>query len=165
MKRTKLLNKYRKNRTEENHTAYKNQRNLCTKLLKKNKATYYGNLKPSQISDNKKFWKNVKPLFSEKCVTNDNIALIEKTGVRREEIITDDKKLAEIFNIFFSGAVKSLNINYFEFFSWDCVFSEIEDPILKAIEKYSKHPSILKIKEHYPQMKSFLFNQQLQRRY
>ena len=156
-KRTKLLHKYRKNRTEENHTAYKKQRNLCTKLLKKNKATYYGNLKPSQISDNKKFWKNVKPLFSEKCVSNDNIALIEKTGVMREEIITDDKKLAEIFNNFFSGAVRSLNINYFEFFSWDCIFSENEDPIIKAIEKYSKHPSILKINEHYPQNKKFSF--------
>ena len=75
----------------------------------------------------------------------------------REEIITDDKKLAEIFNNFFSGAVRSLNINYFEFFSWDCIFSENEDPIIKAIEKYSKHPSILKINEHYPQNKKFSF--------
>ena len=40
MKRTKLLNNNRKNRTEANHKAFKDQRNLCTKLLKKNKVTY-----------------------------------------------------------------------------------------------------------------------------
>ena len=83
---------------------------------------------------------------------------MEKIGVMREDIITDDKKLADIFNNFFSGAVRSLNINYFEFFSWDCIFSENEDPIIRAIEKYSNHPSILKIKEHYPQNIKFSFD-------
>ena len=83
---------------------------------------------------------------------------MKKTGVFKEEIITDDDKLAEIFIKFFSGAVKSLDINYYEYFSWDCIFSENEDPIFKAIEKYSKHPSILKIKEHYPQNNIFSFS-------
>ena len=41
--------------------------------------------------------------------------------------------------------------------SWDCIFSENKDPILKAVEKYSKHPSILKIKEHHPQNNKFSF--------
>ena len=144
MKRTRLLNKYRKNKNLENENAYKKQRNFCTKLLKQTKATYYGNLKPSNVTDNKKFWKNVKPLFSDKCVSADNITLIEKTGVLKEEIISDDKTLANIFNNFFNGAVKSLNIDYYEHFSFDCIYSESEDPIIKAIEKYSKHPSIQK---------------------
>ena len=39
MKRTRLLNKYRKNRTPENEASYKTQRNFCVKLLKKTKAT------------------------------------------------------------------------------------------------------------------------------
>ena len=135
----------------------KKQRNTCTNLLKKTKAAYFRNLKPSQVCDNKKFWRNIKPMFSDKCMANDDIALIEKTSVLKEEIITDDKKLADIFNTFFSGAVKSLDINYFEYFSWDCIFSENEDPILRAIEKYSKHPSILKIKENCPQNNNFSF--------
>ena len=78
MKRTRLLNKYRKNRNEENKAAYKKQRNLCSNLLKKVKSDYYGNLKPSDVSDNKKFWSNVKPLFSDKCTLKDNISLVEK---------------------------------------------------------------------------------------
>ena len=39
MKRTMLLNKYRKNGNAENESAYKRQRNLCTKLLKSTKAS------------------------------------------------------------------------------------------------------------------------------
>lgn len=157
MKRTRLLNKYRKNRSKENEKAYKKQRNLCTRILKQTKVAYYRNLKPSQVSNNKDFWRNVKQLFSDKCITNDSIALLEKTGVFKEEIITDDQRLADIFDKFFSGAVKSLDINNFEYFSWDCIFSESEDTIIKAIEKYSKHPSILKIKEHYPSVNNFSF--------
>ena len=76
MKRTRLLNKYRKNRTPENEASYKTQRNFCVKLLKKTKATYYGNLKPSCVSDSKKFWKTVKPLFSDKCVSSDNTIVL-----------------------------------------------------------------------------------------
>ncbi len=109
-------------------------------------------MKPSSICDNKKFWDTVKPLFSEKCVSSDNITLIENN-----EIVSDDKQVADIFNDFFSKAVKSLNIDYFEHFSFEYVFSENEDPIMKAIEKYSKHPSILKIREHYPQSTPFSF--------
>ena len=55
MTRTRLRNKYRKNKNEVNKRAYANQRNLCTKLLKKAKTSYFENLRPSSISDNKKF--------------------------------------------------------------------------------------------------------------
>ena len=40
---------------------------------------------------------------------------------------------------------------------FDCVFSESEDAVTNAIEKYSKHPSILKIKAHYPENTTFSF--------
>ena len=66
MKRTKLRNKYLKNRTDASASAYKKQRNKCVSLLKKAKKSYFGNLKSSDICDNKKFWKSVKPLFNEK---------------------------------------------------------------------------------------------------
>ena len=39
------------------------QRNLCVTLLGKAKKKYYTNLKMSDINDNRKFWKNVKPNF------------------------------------------------------------------------------------------------------
>ncbi len=50
MKKTMLLNRYRKNRNAENNLAYKRQRNICTKLLKSTKASYYSNLQHRQAS-------------------------------------------------------------------------------------------------------------------
>ena len=114
-------------------------------LLKKAKSAYYSNLHPSNVCDNKKFWNAVKPLFSDKCISSDPITLIEKTSVRNEEMVSDDKQTAVIFNRFFSNAVKNLNIDYFEHFSFDCVYSENMDPIQNAIEKYRNHPYLLRI--------------------
>ena len=59
--RSKLQNKFYEEKNDFNFLAYKKQRNRCVSLLRKDK-----NLNPSIICDNKKFWKNVKPLFSEK---------------------------------------------------------------------------------------------------
>ena len=84
-------------------------------------------------------------------MVTDSITLTENN-----KMVSEDMEVANIFNNFFSTAVKGLNIDYYEHFSWDCVFSESEDPITKAIEKYSKHPSIVKIKERYSQ-NSFSF--------
>ena len=90
MKRSRLRNKYLKNKTETNKLAYKKQRNLCVNLLKKVKTSYFEKLKPSNICDNKKFWKTVKPLFSEKAMSTDKITLIENNV-----IVSEDQKVAE----------------------------------------------------------------------
>ena len=156
MKRSRLRNKYRKNKNEANEKAYKKQRNYCVSLHKKVKKSYFENLQPSSICDNKKFWKTVKPLFSEKNVSAENITLIENNV-----IVTEDKKLAEIFNSFFSNAVKNLNIDSYEHFSFDdyilCKEIESDNPITRAIEKYENHPSIVKIKEITPKNSHFSF--------
>ena len=156
MKRTRLRNKYKKNKNEANKRAYTSQRNLCVKLLKRAKSSYFEKLKPSSISDNKKFWKTVKPMFSDKAMFSDNITLIEN-----KKIISGDQEVAEIFNSYFSNAVKSLNIENYEHFSFDeyflCSEKENDDVILRAIEKYENHPSVKKIKENTPQDASFSF--------
>ena len=89
-------------------------------------------------------------------MSTDNITLIENNI-----IVSEDEKVAEIFNSFFSNAVKNLNIDYYEHFSFDeyflCKDTENEDPILRAIEKYEKHPSILNIKLTTPENSHFSF--------
>ena len=94
MKRTMLLNKFRKNKTEQNFLAFKKQRNYCVKLLRDTKKSYFGNLEPSDIANN-------EPLFSDKTVTSGDILHTEG-----EEIISDTKTIAEIFSSFFPNAVK-----------------------------------------------------------
>ena len=148
MLRSNLRNKLNKNKTLESNLAYKKQRNLCTSLLRKAKTKYYANLNPSLVTDNKTFWKTVKPLLSEKTTISDSINLVENL-----DICSDDEKVAHIFNTYFSNVVNNLNIERKE----DILNLNVNDydPILKAIDKYKNHPSILNINETVEQHVSF----------
>ena len=59
----------------------------------------------SNTTDSKKFWKTVRPLFSDKGGIRDKIILVEN-----DELISEDIEVAEIFNNFFSGTAKALDI-------------------------------------------------------
>ena len=63
MVRSRLRNKFLKEKTTFSREAYNKQRN------------YFGNLNVKNITDNKKFWKTVRPNFSSKKPTNENILL------------------------------------------------------------------------------------------
>ena len=58
-KRTRLRNKFLKNRTETNRVCCNKQRNFCVNLLRKTKKDYYGNLNEKDVIDNNRFWKTV----------------------------------------------------------------------------------------------------------
>ena len=66
MKRTHLRNQFLKTRSEVNRISFIKQRNYCVSLLRKTKKQYYANLNEKDVADNKKFWKTVKPLLSDK---------------------------------------------------------------------------------------------------
>ena len=119
-------------------------------LLRKAKTKYYANLNPSVVTDNKTFWKTVKPLFSEKTTICDSINLVEN-----QDICSDDEKVAHIFNTFFSNVVNNLNIEMKEDI-WNVNVNDC-DPIRKAINNYKNHPSILKINETVDQHERFSF--------
>ena len=139
MKRTQLKNKYMKRKTFSNKAAYNRQRNICGYLIKKTKKQFYSNLNPAHICDNKTFWGIVKPFFTDKKCSSENIRLMENN-----EITKDDLNTADIFNEFFSNAVTNLNIEPIP----TTILDEVEkDPILNAIKIHENHPSIIKIKE------------------
>ena len=66
MLRSKFRNVYLKTRTNESKQLYNKQRNLCVTLFRKAKKDYFSTLDNRIISDNRKFWKAVNQLFSEK---------------------------------------------------------------------------------------------------
>ena len=74
--RSRLRNRYNKLRSDENWKAFKKQRNTCVKLLREAKTSYYGNLNLKLSTDNRKFWRTVKPLFSDKIQTSTAITLL-----------------------------------------------------------------------------------------
>ena len=76
-KRSQFRNVFLKKRTLESQVAYNKQRNYCTSLLRKEKQSYFEINDTLKISDNKMFWKTVKPMISNKCVNRDNITLVK----------------------------------------------------------------------------------------
>ena len=75
---SKLRNIFNKNRNYENWCKYKRQRNLYLNISRKTKKSFYKNLDEKQVSDNKVFWKNVKPFFSDKGVNSSKTTLVEE---------------------------------------------------------------------------------------
>ena len=55
IKRSRLRNRFLKNRSEVNRINFIKQRNYCVSLLRKTKKQHYGNLNEKDVADNKKF--------------------------------------------------------------------------------------------------------------
>ena len=91
MKRSELESKYFKNRSEENKVKYKKQRNFCSKFYKKERRKYYNNINLNEVTDNKIFWKTVKPFLSDKGVKTSHITLVDK-----KNIISEEYEVAEV---------------------------------------------------------------------
>ena len=75
---SKLRNRFNKNKPEDNFIAYKQQRYKCIKILRKTKRNCYGNLELKHLTDNRKFWKPVKPVFTDTVQVSQSVTLIEK---------------------------------------------------------------------------------------
>ena len=69
MHRTRIYNKYLRNKTEKSKRKYTKQRNYCVSLLRKSKREYDVNLDVKNITDNKTFSKTVKPFLSDKATS------------------------------------------------------------------------------------------------
>ena len=81
MKRTQLQNKFFKTNNQEDLIGYKKQRNYVSRLYKKQRKHFYKNIDIRNFIDNKKFWKNVNPLFSDKGTTQQKITLVENDKI------------------------------------------------------------------------------------
>ena len=110
---------------------------MCSKLYKKERIKFYSNLKLNQITDNKRYWKAIRPLLTDKCIQSSVITLINN-----ENVIFDDFKLAQTFNNYFKNAVRKLRTKECEASSDMNANSRSKDGFDVAIEKYTDRPSI-----------------------
>ena len=158
MTTTRLRNRFLKHPSEINRKNYKTYRNFCVRLFKKEKKMFYTKLNTRDITDNKKFWKRIKPLFSEKYSSRNKITLLEGNN-----IISKDEEVAETTNTFFSNVVKELDIKACSKDKSHCnpdldhisnIITKFNrshcnpdlDHISNIITKFKDHPSILRIK-------------------
>ena len=74
-------------------------------FVRKFKKLYISNLDEEQDTDNKTFWKTIKPFLSDKIVSKEKLNLIEK-----DEIFKSDINIAQILNNYFFNVASNLEI-------------------------------------------------------
>ena len=102
-------------------------------LIRKEKKEFYGNLNTNILTENKTFWNTVEPFLAEKSKKVSKITLKEDN-----QIISQDKQIAKIFNEYFIS-IPILNMPTNQEFEYSD--SPEQDPLLRIIRKYQKHPS------------------------
>ena len=103
----------------------------------------------NNVTNNKKFWKSVKPFLSEKLTTFPEISLAE-----HDEIIPDESKVANSFSNFFENTIHLLGIKANEFSNENY---SLKNPVEIAIKKYEQHPSINLINKNIYQLSRRVF--------
>ena len=103
------------------------------------------------IDNNGKFWRPVKPVFSNGDQMGEKIITIENG-----EVVSDDTIIAECLNTHFVKITDSLGIG--QSFKINETDLSMEDSIDMALAKYKNHPSIAAIKKKYRVSRKFEFN-------
>ena len=92
------------------------------------------------VVDNKKFWKTVKSVFSDKTNNFESITLVDNNS-----IVSDNNEVANIFNKYFNNLVEGLNLHVPEnLLNLNC---KGEDPISLSILKDQNHTGTTAIKK------------------
>ena len=78
MKRSRIRNKFLNAESDIDRKAYDKQRNLCVSLIRRERKSFFNNISTPDITDNKTFWRTVRPLLTDKIETKSKITLIEK---------------------------------------------------------------------------------------
>ena len=105
-RRSTLKNIANRSKREEDIRKYKDQRNLGVKLNVKAKKQHFTSIQSKTIDNEKKFWKTVKPLFSNRNNMCEKITLIADG-----KILSNDEEIAECFNEYFTNITHSLDID------------------------------------------------------
>ena len=143
MKRSQLKNKSNETRKVVDIFNYKKQRNLLVKINNECKREYFDKLNFKTTT--KPFSKTWKPYSSNKhSHGGSKITLTEN-----DRIVSENNKIAQTFN---TSVTDSLNP-----FEWIGKSLNSNDKIEQVIVKFSKHPSILKIKQKVKINKKFSF--------
>ena len=102
----------------------------------------------NSITD-KRFWRTIKPQFTDMVQTTPSITFIEN-----EKLITDEIAITEIFNAFFANIIDVIDTTTSEFIP--STTGHLLNPIEIATgKKFRYHPSILKIKGKVDYTSSF----------
>ena len=151
MTRTRLRNQANRSGLDGDYKKYKRQRNLVVNMNRKAKRDFFHSLEANRIDNDKKFWKVVKPIFSNSDPMGEKLTLIENG-----EIMSNDKAIAECLNSHFVGITDSLGLNAFSKTNETDV--SVDNRVDMSIDKYKSHPGTTTIKKRVRIYKQFEFS-------
>ena len=135
--------KFNRCRNSVNWEIYRNHRNYvvklrkeCTRIYLKEKGTMSGN--------GKEFWKIIKPLISNKNVTNNNDIIL----MENDEIINTRADVCNTMNEYYVNITKSIGCE-------DSI--SVNDSFVDIINTHSSHPSVCRIRESISGDSNFSF--------
>ena len=111
MKRFELKNKFNKERNIENWSEYKLQRKYCSNLLRHSKKHHFDSVNIKDETENKQFWKTVKPFFTDRAKISNNVILTENN-----QTVIEDREICQIFKKYFTNATDVLMLRQAESF-------------------------------------------------
>ena len=103
--RDRILQKLKKQQTDDNLKLYKEFRNRVSNELKESKARYYHNYFSTNSNIMKKLWSGIKTIISHKSSTS---AAINKIKDKAGNVTSDPCKITNIFNDFFVNVANDI---------------------------------------------------------
>ena len=131
--RSRLKNKFNKQRSVESWDNYKKQRNFCVKLLRQTKEKYFSDINVKSISGNEKFWKTIKPFFSNKGLNANNMMLVEDN-----KIVCEEEIIANIMSSYFKNIITHLKLKPTK--------TDLKVNLESIIDTFRNHESVQRIK-------------------
>ena len=126
------------------------QRNKCTRLIRDTKRKFYATLNLKNLKDQRKFWKTVRPIFNNKVIIDRVTSLVES-----DDIVTENKEIAEVMNDYFTNIASNLNLPKIP--KQSSVTHAFPDDIHRIIHEYRSHPSVIAIQEKFSESDKFDF--------
>ena len=148
MKRSRLKDKANKTKDPSDIKNYKKQRSYVVNLNKEAKLEYFSKF---ESNDDKPFWVNCKPYFTNKINKAETDIILSENG----ELILKNKEIANIFNDHFGSIVENLGLDHWDDHSLSPTRSS--NRIENIIKRYKNHPSIRKIKAYFNSVCIFSF--------
>ena len=108
--------------------------------MRKTKRNFFKNVNEKKISDNRTFWKEIKPYFNDKGGMSSKIMLVERDKIIQHK----DKEIAETMNKYFVNITKTLGLKRSKKYNTNDI------DILTS--QFKDHASIKKIELSYPEI-------------
>ena len=144
MNRSRLTNKYNKWKSRENFLKLEESRKIVKELTFSAKKNFFKSASEDGIMTNKKFWKVMKPLMTNKGVLSSSAIIIEENN----KLISDEKVLVDIFNNHYINIVENTLGKKPKCLGEPNDPTKDRETVKLIIEKYKDNPIIQKIKEN-----------------